>query len=109
MDAGISKKIESDDKEVEKVIIKMLNMVSSNCNCNVVVCICQVPACLVQIRQAATSQVLHQAVTGLGRSQTAACANIHSEIAHVTCCSQLYSNTDPCGAEEHMLQFEVIG
>ena len=32
VDAGISKKIESDDKEVEKVIAKMLNMVSKVCN-----------------------------------------------------------------------------
>ena len=42
VDAGISKKIESDDKEVAKVITKMLNMVSSDCNRDLT---CQMPAC----------------------------------------------------------------
>ena len=41
MDAGISKKIESDDKEVEKVMTKVLNMVSGYCNRALA---CQVPA-----------------------------------------------------------------
>ena len=52
VDAGISKKIESDDKEVEKVVAKMLNMVG-----NRQLHSCMSGACLLSARQASSHKV----------------------------------------------------
>ena len=105
MDAGISKKIESDDKELEKVITKMLNMVSSHCN-HVFAWSGARP---LSAGQASSPESGAAPSCDRPRLQLNSCLpnDFHSQVVLASCCSQLHDGNGTCGVEGHLLQVEA--